>query len=44
MFVSIHKEMITENLFTDHIAIDFYREIIQYIGYKDPTIKNILSQ
>lgn len=48
MFVSIHKEMIAENLFADHIAINSYREIIRYIGDKHPTtrdiLKNILAQ
>ncbi len=37
------KEMVTEDLVAERIAIDSYREIIQYIGDKDPTTRRILE-
>lgn len=37
------KEMITEDLVAERIAIDSYREIIQYIGDKDPTTRRIFE-
>jgi len=36
-------EMIKENLVAERIAIDSYREIIQYIGDKDPTTRRMLE-
>ncbi len=42
------KEMVYEDLVAERIAIDSYREIIQYIGEDDPTTRrifeNILAQ
>ncbi|WP_409272633.1 bacterioferritin [Pseudomonas sp. KCJK9111] len=37
------KEMILEDLVAERIAIDSYREIIQYIGDKDPTTRRIFE-
>lgn len=37
------QEMIKENLVAERIAIDVYREFIQYIGDKDPTTKRMLE-
>ena len=37
------QEMIRENLVAERIAIDVYREFIQYIGDKDPTTKRMLE-
>ncbi|AGZ33396.1 bacterioferritin [Pseudomonas sp. SWI6] len=37
------KEMVLENLVAERIAIDSYREIIQYIGDKDPTTRRIFE-
>lgn len=36
------KDMVRENLIAERIAIDSYREIINYIGDKDTTTKRIL--
>ncbi|MET1081821.1 MAG: ferritin-like domain-containing protein [Burkholderiales bacterium] len=36
-------DMIKENLVAERIAIDSYREIIQYLGDKDPTTKRMLE-
>jgi bacterioferritin len=42
------REMIQEDLVAERIAIDSYREIIQYLGDRDPTsrriMENILAQ
>jgi bacterioferritin len=38
------KEMVTEDLIAERIAIDSYREIIQYIGEKDPTTRRIFEE
>ncbi|MDE1165822.1 MAG: ferritin-like domain-containing protein [Pseudomonas sp.] len=37
------KEMIFEDLVAERIAIDSYREIIQFIGEKDPTTRRIFE-
>ena len=37
------QEMIKENLVAERIAIDVYREFIQYIGDKDPTTRCMLE-
>lgn len=37
-------EMIKENLVAERIAIDSYRELIQYLGDKDPTTSHLLRQ
>ena len=37
-------EMITENLVAERIAIDSYRELIQYLGDRDPTTSRILRE
>ena len=36
-------DMIKENVIAERIAIDSYREIIQYIGDKDPTTRRMLE-
>lgn len=37
------REMIEENLVAERIAIDSYREIIQYLGDKDPTTRRLME-
>jgi bacterioferritin len=37
------KEMVYEDLVAERIAIDSYREIIQYIGEDDPTTRRIFE-
>ncbi|SDL45029.1 ferritin-like domain-containing protein [Pseudomonas indica] len=37
------REMIVENLVAERIAIDSYREIIQYLGEHDPTTRRIFE-
>ncbi len=37
------KEMIIENLVAERIAIDSYREIIQFLGNNDPTTRVMLE-
>ncbi|MNR57222.1 Ferritin-like domain protein [compost metagenome] len=37
------KEMVLEDLVAERIAIDSYREIIQYIGEQDPTTRRIFE-
>lgn len=37
------KEMVYEDLVAERIAIDSYREIIQYIADKDPTTRRIFE-
>lgn len=36
-------DMIRENLIAERIAIDSYREMIQYIGDRDPTTRRLLE-
>jgi bacterioferritin len=36
-------DMITENVVAERIAIDSYRDIIQYIGDRDPTTRRLLE-
>jgi len=38
------QEMIRENLVAERIAIDSYREMIQYIGDSDPTTRRMLEE
>ncbi|GAB2192010.1 ferritin-like domain-containing protein [Sessilibacter sp. MAH2] len=38
------KEMIVENLIAERIAIDSYREMIEFIGDKDPTTRRLLEE
>lgn len=38
------RDMVKENLVAERIAIDSYRELINYIGDKDTTTKRILEQ
>jgi bacterioferritin len=38
------KEMVIEDLVAERIAIDSYREIIQYIGDKDPTTRRLFEE
>lgn len=40
---SLH-EMIKENLIAERIAIDSYREMIQFVGIDDPTTRRILEE
>lgn len=37
------KEMVYEDLVAERIAIDSYREVVQYIGDKDPTTRRIME-
>ncbi len=37
------REMIQEDLVAERIAIDSYREIIQYLGDKDPTSRRVME-
>ena len=37
------KDMVYEDLVAERIAVDSYREIIQYIGDKDPTTRRIFE-
>ncbi|OLU34834.1 bacterioferritin [Pseudomonas sp. PA15(2017)] len=37
------KEMVTENLVAERIAIDSYREIIAFLGNDDPTTRRIFE-
>lgn len=37
------KRMIEEDLVAERIAIDSYREIIQYLGDKDPTTRRLME-
>ena len=37
------REMITENLIAERIAIESYREIVQFIGERDPTTRRLLE-
>ena len=36
-------EMITENLVAERIAIESYRELVQFIGDRDPTTRRMLE-
>ncbi|WP_213879559.1 ferritin-like domain-containing protein [Pseudomonas sp. dw_358] len=38
------KEMVYEDLVAERIAVDSYREIIQYIGEKDPTTRRLFEE
>jgi len=37
------QEMLKENLIAERIAVDTYRELIQFIGDKDPTTRRMLE-
>lgn len=37
-------EMITEDLVAERIAIDSYRELIEYLGHQDPTTSRMLKE
>lgn len=41
--VSTLQEMIRENLVAERIAIDVYREMVRFIGDKDPTTRRVLE-
>ncbi|HSC68374.1 MAG TPA: ferritin-like domain-containing protein [Cellvibrio sp.] len=45
-FAATHSlaDMIRENLIAERIAIDSYRELIQYLGDKDPTTSRMLKE
>ena len=38
------REMITENLVAERIAIDSYREIVVYLGDDDPTARRLFEE
>ena len=38
------EEMIREDLVAERIAIDSYKEIVQYLGEKDPTTRRLMEQ
>ena len=38
------KNMIEEDLVAERIAIDSYREIVQYLGDRDPTTRRVLEE
>jgi bacterioferritin len=38
------QEAIKENLVAERIAIDSYREMVQYIGESDPTTRRMLEE
>lgn len=38
------KQMIEENLVAERVAIDLYREIIDYIGSSDPTTRRMMEE
>lgn len=38
------KQMIEENLVAERVAIDLYREIINYIGDSDPTTRRMMEE
>jgi bacterioferritin len=38
------SDMISENLVAERIAIDSYREMIQYLGSHDPTTRRMLEE
>lgn len=37
------KDMVKENLVAERIAIDSYRDMIEYVGSKDPTTRRMLE-
>jgi bacterioferritin len=37
------KDMIRENLIAERIAIESYKEIVQYLGDKDPTTRRLME-
>ncbi|KPC54708.1 ferritin-like domain-containing protein [Amantichitinum ursilacus] len=45
-YVAVDKldDMIRENLVAERIAIDSYREMIRYLGDKDPTTRRMLEE
>ncbi|BBT19019.1 ferritin-like domain-containing protein [Metapseudomonas otitidis] len=38
------REMVTEDLIAERIAIDSYREIVQFLGDKDPTTRRLFEE
>jgi bacterioferritin len=38
------RQMLTENLVAERIAIDSYRETVQYLGDRDPATRRMLEQ
>jgi bacterioferritin len=38
------EDMIKENLVAERIAIDSYRQMVEYIGEKDPTTRRLLEE
>jgi bacterioferritin len=45
-YVEAHslEEMIRENLIAERVAIDSYKQMVSYIGDKDPTTRRLLEQ
>jgi bacterioferritin len=45
-YVEAHtlEEMIKENLIAERIAIDSYKQMVDYVGDKDPTTRRLLEQ
>ncbi|HYG41482.1 MAG TPA: ferritin-like domain-containing protein [Bordetella sp.] len=45
-YVEAHtlQEMIKENLIAERIAIDSYRQMVDYVGDKDPTTRRLLEE
>jgi bacterioferritin len=37
-------EMITEDLVAERIAIDSYRELVQFLGDRDPTTRRLMEE
>jgi bacterioferritin len=38
------REMITENLIAERIAIESYRELVQFLGERDPTTRRMFEE
>ena len=37
------KQMVTEDLIAERIAVESYRELIQYLGDRDPTTRKLIE-
>ena len=37
------KDMVTEDLIAERIAVEAYRELVQYVGDRDPTTKKLIE-
>ena len=38
------SDLVTEDLIAERIAIDSYREIVQFLGDKDPTTRRLFEE